>query len=289
MKDISADRLCLLNFLAVIQFVAAFNFANVSSTLHMRLFRYLVDVDGFFDMQFGDLQRKMTIDTESLKSMNLEAVGEENLLVINDLKQKYLNFSNKWEEWKGNLNTSMDDFKSLKGINSMFLFLSVYSIFDMIFISYNASIPKKGIEDFYFSCYTVFSAICLIIYFYLIFLRKLDRISKGFLHLLVCFLVLFCLVVSKIACSINFNFELWGICIFDKELFYNFADVLSIILPYFGFVLCLIFILINWLYVGLDIIKMINSFKQKQQKLHKEKLSIDDIYNRVGIGDVQFN
>ena len=89
---ISNKRLELLNFVSVIQLVTALNFANISSSLHEKMFKVLVDVKTFFNIRFGELQNKMTADLESLKSMSpIEAKdGKSNKSTIDELTNEYL-------------------------------------------------------------------------------------------------------------------------------------------------------------------------------------------------------
>lgn len=92
------------------------------------MFNVLVDVKTFFNFRFGDLQNKMTADLESLKSMSpIETKdGKSNKPTIDELTNEYLNLASKWEAEKNRIESKMGDFFSTKGINSLFLFISLY-------------------------------------------------------------------------------------------------------------------------------------------------------------------
>ena len=77
------------------------------------MFKSIIDVDAFFKLRFGGLQQKMAVDLESLKSMSpLQTTdGKSNKSKIETLKQKYFNFSVKWDSEKQRVASLMDDFR----------------------------------------------------------------------------------------------------------------------------------------------------------------------------------
>ena len=284
----SVKRLELVNFLSVIQLVTALNFANISSKLHYTMFKSIIDVDAFFKLRFGGLQQKMAVDLESLKSMSpLQTTdGKSNKSKIETLKQKYFNFSVKWDSEKQRVASLMDDFRGRKGMNSMFLYLSLYCIFDMLFIGYNSNTAIEK-NEFWFGSYTLLSAMFLLFYFVLMLLKKTDNISSGTLYIGVSGVSLGSLFLAYWMFPLNLFITNY-FCLLDLEDFLCYSDSLAVFLPYQGFVLCLVFIICNWLIILWQTRKSIQSLEKEHEKMHREKVVIDEMYDSFKSDDMQF-
>lgn len=269
----------MLNFVSVIQLVTALNFANISSSLHEKMFRNLVNVKSFFNFRFGDLQNKMTADVESLKSMSpIETKdGKSNKSIIDELTNEYLNLSTQWETERKRVEAKMGDFFNTKGINSLFLFISLYCVIDMFFIAYECFHSIDMSQEYWFGCYTILSTIITIVYFCLILSGKTKLISRGSLYLLVSGMFLVCLLTTYMAHWLN-SITVDCFFIFEEFDFLCLSDTYAVFLPFMGFVLCLIFIMCIWLQVNGMIRNSISLLSTQLSKLHERKLTLDRTY-----------
>lgn len=289
LQSILVKRLELVNFLSVIQLVTALNIANVSSKLHSKMFESLIDVDSFFNMRFGSLQERMTVDLESLRSMSplMTTDGKTNKNKIETLKQEYSNLSAKWTNEKERSRSLMSEFQNRKGINSMFLFLSLYCIFDMFLIAYNSDFysPKN---EFWFGCYTFLTAFILWIYFVVILHKKADHISNGYLYIGSAFIPVVCLILSHFSYAVNSVLLEHIHIIIDENSFLCCSDSLAVILPYLGFILCFIFIAYNWAVILWKTNSSIQNLEKEQERMHNAKIAIDNVYDSFEPSDIEF-
>lgn len=276
---ISNKRLELLNFVSVIQLVTALNFANISSSLHEKMFKVLVDVKTFFNIRFGELQNKMTADLESLRSMSpIETKdGKSNKSTIDELTNEYLNLSSRWEAEKNRIESKMGDFFSTKGINSLFLFISLYCVIDMFFIACNFNKSNELSQEYWFACCTMLSAIGSIVYFCLILFGKTKNVTKGKLYVIVTGIMLVLLILSIFAYSLN---SIISSCftLMREDTFLCLSDTLAVILPFLGFILCLVFITCIWMQINVMIKDSVMTLQELHGKLHNRKLTLDQTY-----------
>lgn len=277
---ISNKRLELLNFVSVIQLVTALNFANISSSLHEKMFKVLVDVKTFFNIRFGELQNKMTADLESLKSMSpIETKdGKSNKSTIDELTNEYLNLSSRWEAEKNRIESKMGDFFSTKGINSLFLFISLYCVIDMFFIACNFNKSNELSQEYWFACCTMLSTIGSIVYFCLILFGKTKNVTKGKLYVIVTGIMFVLLILSIFAYSLN---SIISSCftLMREDTFLCLSDTLAVILPFWGFILCLVFITCIWMQINVMIKDSVMTLQELHGKLHNRKLTLDQTYD----------
>lgn len=279
LRHISSKRLELLNFVSIIQLVTALNFANISSSLHEKMFKVLIDVKSFFNFRFGNIQNKMTADLESLKSMSpIETKdGNSNESTINDLTKEYFNLAAQWEAEKNRIESKMGEFFNTKGINSLFLFISLYCVVDMFFIAYEAYKTNDISYQYWFGGYTMFSTLISIMYFCLIMFDKTKNISKGTLYVIVTGLTSVLLILSYFSYALN-SFIAGRFSLMEKDVFLCLTDTLAVVLPFLGFVLCLIFIICIWLQITEMTSTSIMNLREQHIRLHKRKLVLDQTY-----------
>lgn len=278
LNNISTDRQKLLNFVSVIQLVTALNIANISSSLHTKMFQMFVDVPTFFDFRFGGLQKKMVADVESLKSML--PIREINESTIETLTNKYLNLDSKWKAEKQRIEAKMQELLSTKGINSLFLFISLYSIGDMFFIAYEFDKSVNIKLEYWFGFFTLSSMVSSLGYFIFILFGKTKGIMRGKLYMIVSVLFILCLFVGYISYDINVLisqvFSLW-----EEKHFLNFSDTMAIFMPFLGFAMCLIFIIVIWGQVAYMCRASISDMAKTLANLHDQKLDLDTTYNSL--------
>lgn len=287
LDGISTKRQELLNFVSVIQLVTALNIANVSSSLHTKMFQMLVDVPTFFDFRFGGLQKRMVADVESLKAM--EPNREINESTIETLANEYLNLYSNWKTEKKRIEVKMQELLSTKGINSLFLFISLYSVGDMFFIAYEFDKSTDIELEYWFGFFTLSSMIFSLWYFAFILLGKTKGIMRGKLYIIVSILFILCLLIGYFSYDINAHVS-QVLSLWDEEHFLNFSDTMAIFLPFLGFAMCLIFIIVIWGKVSYMSSSSINNMAKALDKLHRKKLDLDITYNSyLQANEMQFS
>ena len=242
LSHISTNRLELLNFVSVIQLVTALNFANISSSLHEKMFKNLVDVRSFFDFRFGELQKQMTADVESLKSMSpIETKdGKSNKETIDKLSNEYFNLNVLWDCERKRVENKMGEFLTTKGINSLFLFISLYCLVDLFFIAYEFFHSVEMNLEYCFASYTMLSTIASFIYFCFILSGKTKSISRGWLYILVSIVFFGCLLGGYVAFWLN-SIIVDCCLIIEENNFLCLSDTYAVFLPFMGVCLVLNF------------------------------------------------
>lgn len=290
LDGISIKRQELTNFVSVIQLVTALNFANISTSLHEKMFSKLVDVPTYFNLKFGKLQKSMVADIESLKAMSPIQTKDNktNQSKIDNLTNEYQNLMTRWDAEKKRLESKMKEFLSTKGMNSLFLFVSLYCIVDMFFIAYEFFRPTSLDLEYCFGLFTLSSTLFAIGYFVFILLGRTNSFTKEKLYLKVSCWFMICLGLSYFAYDINI-FISQRVTLFEEEHFLNVSDTMAIFLPFLGFCLCLIFIIAIWGQVAYMSWTSISDMAKTLSNLHKQKLDLDKTYDSfLPMDEMQF-
>lgn len=172
----------------------------------------------------------------------------------------------------------MGDFFSTKGINSLFLFISLYCVIDMFFIACNFNKSNELSQEYWFACCTMLSTIGSIVYFCLILFGKTKNVTKGKLYVIVTGIMFVLLILSIFAYSLN-SIISSRFTLMREETFLCLSDTLAVILPFWGFILCLVFITCIWMQINVMIKDSVMTLRELHGKLHNRKLTLDKTYD----------
>ena len=162
----------LNNFSALIQLISAVNFANIKLNFHQQIFDLIANVDDIYDRKFKEVQSAIDADVVSLNS--LEPIktmdGKSNSNHIEQLRSRYSELNEKWDEKHSALGEQFKKCKEQRGIKSFFLFISLYCIYDLALFAIIQSFPNL---DFYRLALNSLSIITILISLY--YLYKIAR------------------------------------------------------------------------------------------------------------------
>ena len=128
----------LNNFSALIQLISAVNFANIKLNFHQQIFDLIANVDDIYDRKFKEVQSAIDADVVSLNSLDpIETMdGKSNSKHIEQLRNRYSELNEKWDEKHSALGEQFKKCKELRGIKSFFLFISLYCIYDLALFAF---------------------------------------------------------------------------------------------------------------------------------------------------------
>lgn len=265
----------LFNFSALIQLISAVNFANIKFRFHKKIFNILFDVKNVYK-KFSDIENAMNADIVSLDFMQPIDTkdNKSNKKEIEQLQKKYKDLFYEWRKEYNYVNDYIKKCINVKGIKSLFLFVSLYCVYDLALL---AIISIKDIT-YYWSSFicnlNVFSIIIVLVYYTIIIFRKNNNqedvhLYKRTLHLSFAS-ILYSFFVSWL--------PLFGFGITISETQTMILSLVSIILPFYPCLFCVIYILINEYIVNSLVKKATAPLIQRQKSLHDDKVILDKMY-----------
>lgn len=266
----------LNNFSALIQLISAVNFANIKLNFHQQIFDLIANVDDIYDRKFKEVQSAIDADVVSLNSLDpIETMdGKSNSKHIEQLRNRYSELNEKWDEKHSALGEQFKKCKELRGIKSFFLFSSLYCIYDLALFAIIQSFPDL---DFYRLALNSLSIITIFISLYYLYKiatqnyqDKDEKIYKVTLFLSVVSIIvaiISVLIISKI------NGDLKVVMAND------WFSIAAIILPFFPCFLCALIYVFQEIKIRCITGYSTFSLRRKQKKLHKEKVKLDEMYS----------
>lgn len=127
----------LSNFTAVIQLIAAVNFANILFGYHKKVFRFLFNISKIINEKFGKIRESNTVNLDSLRIMKpiKTTEGRSTEQAINNLRDDYEVFDKECQNKIASLYALCRNFSDSNWVKSFFLFISVYSVIDITLIA----------------------------------------------------------------------------------------------------------------------------------------------------------
>lgn len=122
------------------------------------------------------------------------------------------------------------------------------------------------------------STIGSIVYFCLILFGKTKNVTKGKLYVIVTGIMFVLLILSIFAYSLN-SIISSRFTLMREETFLCLSDTLAVIIPFWGFILCLVFITCIWMQINVMIKDSVMTLRELHGKLHNRKLTLDKTYD----------
>jgi hypothetical protein len=271
----------LNSFTALIQFMGAFNFANVYCKFHDSLSKHFFDTEETFNKQFEKSKSQITTDKESVSKMKIVKTteGDSNEDCINDLKKDYEKLDNQHEVELNSLKSICEQHKP-NFMQPMFLIIGIYSILILLItalLNVYKDNPYINLVLITFNAVTLFYVfyfpICDILKFYNIpknqYLIIRPTLLSSFVYYIVfVFIVYICFYFN------NLHFENRIV----NDSFIGFISWSPVYLPFSGFLLCILLVIFYTVKVKQSVKKKSKSIVDEYKSLHERKLTLDNSY-----------
>lgn len=278
----------LFSFSSLIQFIGAFNFANIYKPFHDAIFKHFLDVNYRFNKRFDAINEQIITDKESLSKVIPITTndGRSNQERINSLKEMYDQLEKEKEEEIQFLNEKINRYYKPRYINSLFLLTALYCVFDLFLLAlmegmeYNDRICSYfSILNILYAFYIIYFIACELIFFNN-WITNIHRLLRP-THLTTSIIAFSLLLIAFLIYYIN-N---WIVGIFELRII-NLEDLyislyLSIIIPFSSFTTCITCVCILYKASTKCIEKSAKFLVQKYNELHKEKVIIDETYKQL--------
>lgn len=271
----------LFNFSALIQLVAAINFAYILCKFNERFDSVISNAGSYIQRSFEKISDKINLDTMSLKSKSASVQAEGlNCAAFIDKLMKSLA---KIEEYKKQKETRVNDvisvFVKKEGYCCLFLFLSLYTVLDLAIVAWISVCDNWNVSLFLYLINLLSLVYSIYLFCYITF-SKSRRSNRGSVIAFVCILVVSALLVwgnSKVQNPTPMD----PTC----ELM---LSLISIFLPFFaiGFVSILLAVINMWAYTCSLIIR--RKTKRQCNKIKKELEKVDTALEVVNPDGVTF-
>ena len=266
----------LNNFSALIQLISAVNFANIKLNFHQQIFDLIANVDDIYDRKFKEVQSSIDADVVSLNSLEpIETMdGKSNSNHIEQLRSRYSELNEKWDEKHSALGEQFKKCKEQRGIKSFFLFISLYCIYDLALFAIIQSFPNL---DFYRLALNSLSIITILISLYYLYkiARQNYQDKDEKIYKVTLFLSVVSIIITLIIAAIIINTE--GIV---KTFMVNdYLPIAAIFLPFFPCFLCALIYVIQEIKIRIITFRSTSDLRKEQKRLHNEKVKLDEMYS----------
>lgn len=280
----------LYSLSAFIQFIGAFNFANVYDKFQDKIFKYFLNIDEEFKLAYEEMEDQIVSDSASVEKM--EAIettnGKSNKKAVENLKFKFRKLKEQSGKSKEEVKNTIEGY-TMRHSRCIFLAIGLYCMFELLAL---------GLLDIYKNNFIVYLSLILynvitlifMIYFciceHLVFNEKRD-INRFFQpNRLYTSIVCICTVIACVLFSVINNFI--PSFFFISNTCMNICLLMGIVLPLTAFILSLWFTY-RYYKKSKKIIKdKTQEIKNKYNELHDEKKKMDDFY-KLFTSNISFN
>lgn len=280
----------LYSLSAFIQFIGAFNFANVYEKFQDKIFKYFLNIDEEFKLAYEKMENQIVSDSASVEKM--EAIdttdGRSNKEAVENLKSKFRELKEQSGKSKEEVKNTIEGY-TMRHSRCIFLAIGLYCMFELLAL---------GLLDIYKNNFIVYLSLILynvttlifMIYFciceHLVFNEKRD-INRFFQpNRLYTSIVCICTVIACILFSVINNFI--PSFFFISNTCMNICLWMGIVLPLTAFILSLWFTCRYYKKSKKIIKNKTQEIKNKYNELHDEKRRMDDSY-KLFTSNISFN
>lgn len=265
----------LNNYTTLIQLISAVNFAYIFTRFHQRVYRLIFNEKKLIDDKFTSFTNDMTVDMDSLETMEpLDTTnGQSNREAINNLKENFKRLEESWATQRDNMTRLLQKVKQVKGVRSLFLYISLFCLIDLFNIA-NAGCRREGFCEYFFVVFSLTSIMVPVILTYKILFFMWEHKSE-----VLCYKWTSTAFIVTMAGSLILTLVLYNILGIElpKWLYFTSA-IIAVFLPFYASLFSVIYI---WGYekrikclAGNDT----KEVREKQEKLHQEKIKLDTSY-----------
>ena len=270
----------LENYTTLIQLISAVNFAYIFTRFHENVYKLFFDEKKLIEEKFMSFINDITVDKESLQSMEpIETTnGKSNKDVLATLKSDYEQLLGSWEQQKRKMTGSFQKVKDVKGVRSLFLFVSLFCLMDLFDIATNSWVESDfiGLYSHFFPLFSIIAPFLISIFILCFTWKEKSEVScyKWTSTAFIITVILSLLLAYIIDVWLNFDVNL-SFC--HKEVL-----LVSIIMPFYACFFSVLYIVGYGMYFNLLARIDTKEIKKKQKELHGRKIALDASYNMFG-------
>lgn len=273
----------LKEFTALIQLISAINFAYIFTHFAQKVYSKIFNEEEFINKQFSSFRNgQLAKVSESIEHMNPIVInGKDTHIHIDSLKSELTIITNRWDKAKEKAQEIIKNFKEVKGVKCLFLYISVYCIIDMLNI---AIINVVNIRFFQIFTYLInaMSFIFSIIITYMILRLKWQKKEDIYCYnqtrkfLSYTFIICLFLTIFNEICII-----LWGIKIEMPTFFTTILLFFCVFLPLYPCLFSVIYIFGNIVYINFFRTKTKTTVLYELRYLNKKKKKLEKAISTI--------
>ena len=280
----------LFSLSSYVQFLGAFNFANVYSPIQDKLFEHFLNVDKRFSDLFSGMSMQISSDIDSVNSMSpLNTIeGLSTSPAIDEMKESLTRLEVEEKETKKQTEKAIKEELTMKYSRPMFMSFGLYCTFELLAFGFMDMLGCQSINAS-FALYNVFMVV-VSLYFAICETLNIYRGCKVWsvfkpTHwwMMIVSILAFLLFVANawivecIGSKITFSTE------FIERMCY-----LGILLPASPFIITMIFTSIHYRRSVNLIKKNVDIISNKFSEIHKKKLTMDNLYSVFSKGKASY-
>lgn len=280
----------LYDFTPLIQLVAGVNFAFILGDFIKKAFNHIFDPNDVIDNMDEDSRHAISIDMESLNALEpIETKDDRtNIKDLEDLKNKYNDLNESWNNNCANLKGYVEKVSLNKGFKILFLLSSLYSLLVLFVSCYRhcGVFQLSGTDNVFaikasYAFFAIVTMVLCLIWSFRVFYGKVGDKPKEYVTLIKSIII--ALVVSVI-CGLFLKQNEFLYYSSDANAFNKILDVIifftSILLPFMALLLSVGYMvycrtrvrILLWIYNRI--------IKVKLCRFRKDKKRIEDYYDR---------
>lgn len=271
----------LNNYAALIQLISAVNFAYIFTRFHQRVYRLIFNEKKLIEDRFTSFINDITVDKSSLQSMEpIETTkGATNEQALTELKERFEGLLAAWNEQRSKMTSTLQRVKNVKGVRSLFLFISLYCLINLFNIA-TCGWCKNSFWDGFTILFNLLSFIVPAILTYKILRFKWANVSEVYCYRWTSWSFIITITVSLLLAWLNFIYV--GIEVMAPVM-YKIAFVMSIVIPFYACLFSVVYIACYELWFGHLAGSDTEKLRKLQKELHDEKISLDASYNMFSV------
>lgn len=267
------------SFTVLIQLISAVNFVYIASHFPSKVIDYIFDKKKLITDKFGSFTNQITADLQSLESMKPMTMqdGRSNQDAINALKKDYENLKKEWDKKQDAAEEIIEKAKSVKGTNSLFLYISLYCIFSI----FNIAMMKVTNADFWLVTtilMNIFAFLCSFYYTFVVWSHKWDKKDRVECYVSTCHWFARSVVLAFILSCVNSLIVIYLVAFPVYQIIANILLSLCVFLPFYPFFMVIVFILMHERQVRcLTGGNETKELERQQTDLHRRKDDFDKV------------
>lgn len=286
----------LFSLSSYVQFLGAFNFANVYSPLQNKLFKHFLNIDKMLSESFYGMREKILSDVGSVNSMDvIETVsGQSNAAKLAELKESLSSLLKEERTLRTQTKKTIKKEYTMKYSRPMFMSFGLYCTFELLtfgfmdMLNIQSIYPSFALYNFFIVLFSVYYIVCEVFNMRRIF-QKTNVFKPTHWTMMIVSILGYMAAVAN-AFVVEFSGTLFEIPMSLVE----WLCYLGIIMPAFPFLVAFSF---TYLYFrrSKKLIKgEIDKISKKFEDVHAKKTDMDKVFSmfstsEVSYGDLEMN
>lgn len=266
------------HYTTLIQLITAVNFAYIFTKFHDKVFTIFFNVEDIIKKHCTSFINEITIDKASLASMEpIVSKAKSNATSLSNLKARFEELYNKWEEKKKKLGDEIKHVREIKGIKSLFLFVSLFCLVDLFNIATCAIGQKTGFEQFS----VAFCVITVLVSLFLtveILKLKFDKMSEVCCYKRTAWFFVITCVASLAFLMIDGTILVRFNKVLSNDILIKIACYSAIFLPFYPCFISIVYILFQEMRFKVLSKRDTGDLKKLKDELHAAKTIVDASY-----------